>query len=289
MDWDDLRYVLALSRSTTLARAAASLDVTHTTVGRRLRSIEARLGVRLFDRTPDGFVATSAGRDLAEVAEQIEGDVHAVEGRMVGRDTRLTGPLHVSTMDMLFCLFHDGFASFTERYPDIELTVSTTLDRVSLTRREADVVLRLTNSPPEYLVGRKVARLQFAVFAAEALVERIGADAPLGAYPWLGWEDGPGARWLDAWLAENAPGARIVMRLDENARAREHALRAGTGVFFMSCLEAEGMPGVCQISEVVAENAHDVWLLTLRELRSTSRVRAFVDHLQEAIERRLSR
>ncbi|MEN0063233.1 MAG: LysR family transcriptional regulator [Myxococcota bacterium] len=282
MDWDDLRYVLALTRAPTLARAAKELGVTHTTVGRRLRRIASTLGVRLFDRTPEGLVPTVAGRDLSEVAEQIEGDVHAAEGRMLGRDTRLDGPLRVSTMDLFFCNLHDAFASFVERYPEVDLAVDTSLDRVSLTRREADVVLRLTNQPPEYLVGRKVGRMQFAVYAADALVARVGEEAPLEAYPWLGWGEGPAAAWLDRWLETHAPGGEYVLRLDENARARECALRAGTGVGLFACIEGDAWPGVRRISAIFEEHAHDVWLLTLRELRSTTRVRAFMDHMAEA-------
>ncbi|MEO0601492.1 MAG: LysR family transcriptional regulator, partial [Myxococcota bacterium] len=206
MDWDDLRYVLALTRAPTLAGAAQQLGVTHTTVGRRLRAIEAMLGVSLFDRTPEGLVPTGAGRDLADVAEQVESDVLAVEGRVRGRDTRLTGPLRVSTMDLFFCALQPAFAAFSEACPGVELTVDTTLDRVSLARREADVVIRLTNQPPEYLVGRRVGRVQFAVYAADSLVARIGDGAPLEAFPWLGWSDEPAATWLDAWLGRNAPG-----------------------------------------------------------------------------------
>ena len=282
MDWDDLRYVLALTRAPTFTRAAEALGVTHTTVGRRLRSIEATLGVRLFDRTPEGLVPTAAGRDLSEVAEQIEGDVHAAEGRMLGRDSRLDGPLRVSTMDLFFCNLHEAFASFAIRFPEVDLTVDTSLDRVSLTRREADVALRLTNQPPEYLVGRRVGRMQFAVYAAESLIARIGEEAPLEAYPWLGWSDGPVAAWLDRWLKTHAPGAAYVLRLDDNARARAWALRAGTGVHFFPCIEGDALPGVRRISSIIEEHAHDVWLLTLRELRNTTRVRAFMDHMTTA-------
>ncbi len=284
MEWDDLRYVLALTRAPTLASAGADLGVAHTTVGRRLRAAEKALGVRLFDRTPEGLVPTAAGRDLAEVAETIERDLLAAEGRLMGRDEQLTGTLRVSTMDMFFCAFHDAFVTFAKAYPEVDLQVDTTLDRVSLTRREADVVLRLTNAPPEYLVGRRVGRMQFAAYAADRLVEAVGAPEQVGlaAYPWLGWTDGPAATWLDAWLADNAPGAHYVLRIDDNARARQHAIVAGTGVFFLACIEGDALPGVRRISPIIEEHAHDVWLLTLRELRTTARVRAFMDHMAEA-------
>lgn len=291
MDWDDLRYVLALSRGGTLAKAASALAVTHTTVGRRLRAIESRLGVRLFDRTPDGFVCTTAGQELAAVGERMESDVLAVENRVRGRDAKLRGSLRVSTMDMLYCGFSELFGSFVQRYPHVELTVTTPLARVSLTRREADVALRLTNEPPEHLVGRKVGQVQFAVYAAESLVAQVGRGAALGAFPWIGWDERMNNRWFDEWMAVRAPGARVVIRFDDSGRARQRALQDGMGAHFMACFEGDALPGVVRISERLEPFAHDLWLLTLRDLRRTSRVRAFMDHMSEAFaacERRLS-
>ncbi|MCB9594616.1 MAG: LysR family transcriptional regulator [Sandaracinaceae bacterium] len=285
MDWDELRYLLALRRSGTLAKAAKQLGVTHTTVGRKLRAIESRLGVRLFDRTPDGFVATVAGQDLVTVAERVEAEVLAAENRVLGRDAQLQGSLRVSTMDMVYAGFHDLFASFVARYPLVELTVTTPLERVSLTRREADVAIRMTNRPPEHLVGRRIGRVQFAVYAAESLMEAVGPDAKLGDYPWIGWDERMDTRWFDGWLAANAPGARIVMRFDDSARSRELAIRTGLGVHFMACFEGDALPGVVRISEVDEAFSHDLWLLTLDELRSTTRVRALLDHLTEGFER----
>lgn len=282
VDWDDLRFVLALTRRHTLAKTAESLGVTHTTVGRRVRAIEARLGTRLFDRTPDGFLATPAGQDLAATAERVEAEVLAAEGRVLGQNAQLKGALRVSTMDMLYCGFQDLFASFVRRYPNVELTVTTPLDRVSLTRREADVALRLTNQPPEHLVGRRVGRVQFAVYAARSLVEKVGQDAGLGAFPWIGWDERLDNRWFDGWLAQHAPGARIVARFDDSGRAREHAVRGGLGVHFLACFEGDALPGVVRISDVLTEFAHDLWLLTLRDLRTTRRVRAFLDHMSQS-------
>src|SRR5689334_14747142 len=112
MDWDDLRYVLAISRDRTLSRAAVSLGASHTTVGRRVRALELKLGVRLFDQTPDGFMPTAAGQDIAEVAERMEGDMLSLEGRVLGRDARLQGRLRVATMDILFRRYHAAFSSF---------------------------------------------------------------------------------------------------------------------------------------------------------------------------------
>lgn len=283
MQWDDLRYVLALAREGTLSGAASKLTVRHTTVGRRLDEIERTLGVRLFDRTPDGYMPTGAGQDLADVAERMEAEVHAVEGRVLGRDDQLEGALRVSTKDMLFRGYHEVFSSFLARYPGVALTVTTTDDEVSLTRRQADVVLRLTGKPPEHLVGRKVARVDFAVYASKELVARIGKKAPLQAYPWLNWDERLNMRWLDQWLAANAPGARTSLWLDTSTLGLHAAVAAGLGVHFLACMDGDGDPRLQRIGPIEPGFSRDVWLLTLRELRSTRRVRAFMDHVEETL------
>ncbi len=283
VSWDHLRYVLALSRARTLSGAASKLSVRHTTVGRRLDELERSLGVRLFDRTPDGYMPTGAGQDLAEVAERLEAEVLAAEGRVLGRDGELEGALRVSTMDLLFRGYHQVFSSFLARYPSVKLTVSTTDDEVSLTRRQADVVLRLTSNPPEHLVGRKVGRIDFAVYASKKLVARIGKNAAYAAYPWLNWDERLNVSWLDDWLAKNAPGARTVVWLDTSALGLYGAVAAGLGVHFLPCLEADADPTLRRLGPIEPAFSRDVWLLTLRELRSTRRVRAFMDHVETSL------
>ena len=71
-DWNDLRYFLELSRQGKLVRAAARLHVDHTTVSRRITTLEKQLDVRLFDKSPNGYKLTDAGLRLLPLAEQIE-------------------------------------------------------------------------------------------------------------------------------------------------------------------------------------------------------------------------
>lgn len=284
MDWDDLRYVLAIHREKTLSGAAATLGVTRTTVGRRLRDAEARLGVRLFDRSGEGFVATTAGDELAVSALRVEEEIHVTEGRLLGRDAQLRGRLRVSTIDFIFAGFPDVFASFVQRYPAVDVTVGVTNEPVSLIRREADVALRLGNSPGERLVGRRVARLQFEAYAARSLVERVGRNAPLAAFPWLHWDERSDGRWLDSWLAKNAPGAKVSLRSDDYA-VRRRAVSSGIGVHFLPCFDGDADSGLVRLGARLTDEARDLWVLTLPELRSSSRIRAFMEHSHGAFKR----
>lgn len=283
LEWDDLRVVLALHREGTLSAAASALGTTHTTVGRRLRAIEARVGARLFDRTPDGYVATVAGDDVARVAARLEEDVLALEARVLGRDVRLEGELRVATLEMWLRHHHALFASFLERHPSVSLTICASDREVSLVRREADVALRMTGSPPQGLVGRRVGRVEFAVYASRELERRVGEGAPLEAYPWLGWDTRLGMPWLDEWLARHAPRARVVARFDVATSAWRDVVACGLGVHFLPTREGDADPRLVRVSEVASEFGRDLWLLTLPELRTVPRVRAFLDHAAEAL------
>lgn len=285
MDWDDLRYVLAVQRAATLSGAASALGVTRTTVGRRIGDIEAKIAVRLFDRTQDGFVPTAAGLDLAEAALRVEGEILAAEGRLLGRDAALCGRLRVSTVDFVFEHFYEVFSSFMERYPGVELTVRVTNEQVSLLRREADVALRIGNAPAEHLSGRRLGRMQIEAYAARTLVERVGAGAALRDYPWIYPDERSDGRWFDRWLAKNAPGARIAMRTDDYAVTRK-AISAGVGVYFLACFDGGADPDLVSLGARLTEEARDLWVLTLPDLRHNSRIRAFMDHTCEAFEAR---
>ena len=198
MQWDDLRFVLALERARTLSAAARELGVAHTTVSRRLRGLEKSLGVALFERAGDQFEATAAGRDLCRVAARVEEEIFGAERRVMGRDRKLVGKLRVTTFDVVSVGMFPLFAAFRRHYPAVELTLTTDDRALSLHRREADVALRLSREPPPSLVGRRVGKIHFAVYGARALVEAVGDHPPCEAFPWLHWAERLHNRWNGA-------------------------------------------------------------------------------------------
>ncbi len=281
MDWDDLKYALALHRAGSLSGAADALGVVRTTVGRRVRGLEETLGVRLFDQTPDGFVATPAGGEIVEAAARLEEQVLLAKGRVLGRDADLEGVLRVSTLGFVYEGFMDVFTSFMSRYPRVQMTLIVDTRELSLVRREADVVIRLSNTPDDRLVGKRVGTMEFAPYARRELLERCGGvDTPLQRMPWITGDE-RGERWLERWLEAHAPGARPVMRVDDYFALRA-SIRRGVGVSFLPCFEAIDDPELVCVGPRLDAEARGLWALTLPELRTNSRVRAFMDHVYEA-------
>lgn len=276
MDWEHLRYLLAIQREGNLTRAAAALGVTRTTVGRRLQRLETELGLRLFDRTPEGLLATAPALDLVETATQVEALVFAAENKLLSQDTTLRGPLRVSTTDFVHECFAGAIAAFALQHPEVELTLITDDAFASLTRREADVVIRLANKPDAHLLGRRIARLRFALFAAPALVQLHGQDTPLHAWPWVGWDSQGEGVWLDQWLAHHAPGATMALRIS-SFPACLRSVVDGVGVSFLPSRLGQEL-GLHPLGVELGEEARDLWALTLPELAANPRVRAFLDH-----------
>lgn len=279
-NWEHLRTLLAVHREGNLTRAAAVLGVTRTTVGRRLARFEEALGQELFTRDATGLHPSPTAQVLLETAAEIEVKVFQAENTLMAQSTALRGALRVSTTDFVYACFAPVIAAFAAAHPEVELTLITDDAFASLTRREADVVIRLANAPAPHLFGRRVARLRFSLFGAPELVSRLGPNTPLASWPWVGWDTQGEGVWLDHWLGGHAAGARIALRVSAFP-ASLRAIQDGVGVGFLP--ERLGRArGLTPLGVELGEEARDLWALTLPELSESPRVRAFLDHAYAA-------
>lgn len=284
MDWNDLPVLLAISRADSLTQAAELLGVNQTTVTRRLEALESATGSRLVERSKQGVSLTAAGESALAAIEQMEGLALELERSLLGGDARLSGSLRVTTTDTIAVYDAQLFTSFGERYPDVEIQVATGYRQQSLSRREADVALRWSNQPLPHLLGRKLVRVDYALYGAECLVKRVGRRAALKKFPWIAWDPGSGARVTDAWVQKNVPEARVLCRYD-SALAMHAAVSAGAAVAFIPCAYAERLGGLIRLRAVERSFSYDIWSLTHPDLANTARVRAFMSHAAEYFEK----
>ncbi|MEM7159961.1 MAG: LysR family transcriptional regulator [Myxococcota bacterium] len=282
MNSDDLRFVLALHDEGTLVRAAGKLRVSHTTVARRIAALEAELGSTLFTKAAAGQVLTAAGEAVRDVARRVHEELTSLERDVVGRDARLSGTLRVTTIDALVLHNTRELSSFGERYPDVELDVVVDNRMRSLTRREADVAVRFTNAPAEHLVGRKIGRLEFALYGARELIEGQADPADVATYPWLSWSESERTGMAEHFFRQHADAGRPAMRVDSSISLWA-AARAGVGVALLGCLWADRTPGLQRIGGLWPDAGLDLWILTHPDLRRTSRVHAFIEHFGDAM------
>lgn len=287
MQWDDLRFVLAVARAGTMTAAARALGVTHTTVSRRLRAFEQQTGLDVFERTTEGYRPTASGETVIGVAERLEEEILGLARHAAGQDERLSGALRVTTVDVFAMWFGGAISSFIGRYPRVELSLVTDHTLANLTRREADIALRGSNTPPEHLVGRRLGHLDYALYGAGALVERFPPDVPLDKLPWMAWESALGARVTEAWMRTHVPRARVACRVD-CAPVMIDAVSRGVGVQFLPCFAADRVPGLVRLRPVEPGFGVDLWLLTHPDLRQSARVKAFLRHVGAAITQELA-
>ena len=296
LDWDDLRYVLAVARAGSLSGAARALSVMHSTMLRRIDAVEDKLQVRLFERLRNGYVVTEAGEALCRVAEQCEPLIAEAELRIAGGDTRLTGDLHVTTGTVVAqYLLPRPLAKFCTMHPDIDVEVQGTRERLDLSRREADIAIRMSAEVPDYLVGRKLGEIDFRVYAwhdaswlprSRRKQNLIPIDVLLNELPWICFQRGERDRVYDRWMHAVVPDASVTARADHFPTALA-MMRAGIGVALMPEFIAHEVDGLVPLSEPIRELRSPLWILTHPDLRNSARVRAFMqvvgDEMQQLL------
>lgn len=280
IDWDDLRLVLAIARGKGLSGAARSLGLNHATLFRRLNQLEQRVGVRLFERFRTGYAATAAGEKVVALAARIESGVVDVTRELSGQDTRPQGTVRLTTTDALLPLVGRCLPHLRATNPEITVELCIVNMMVNLSRRDADIALRATGSPPPDLFGRKVGRLVYGIYAAKALkTKRID----LASLPWVAPDDTVSHTPSAVWMAKLVPGATVAGRGNSLPSILE-MVRAGIGVGLLPCLLADQQADLIQIGQP-APMALDLWLLTHNDLRNVARVRATMAALGDAIAR----
>lgn len=174
IDWDDVRYFLAVARCGSVRAAAERLDVNHATVLRRVGQLEHRLGVRMFEKLPSGYRMTAAGEEVLGLAEQMEASSNLLQARILGRDQGISGLLRVTMPPTIAThLLMPTFAEFAQTHPAVELALLTSDEVMNLTNREADIALRVVydrDKLPPNLHGLKGPELLSGVYASRDLV-----------------------------------------------------------------------------------------------------------------------
>jgi DNA-binding transcriptional LysR family regulator len=285
--WDDFRTVKAIADASGLSGAAASLGMDHSTLYRRLGQIEAAVGTRLFERRRSGYVPTQAGEEMAALAGRLAEEITGFTRKLAGREPTPSGELRVATNDTLLVhLLTPLFARFRARYPEIRLEIAVGNPPLNLSRRDADVAIRVTASPPETLVGRRVARIAWALYGRAAdfpTPERPPLEA-LVERDWVAPGDDLASLPSSLFLRRRVDPKRVVYRVSSVLGLAE-AVEAGLGIGHLPCFIAGVRPALVRLAPPDPGFAADLWLLTHADLRHSPRVRVFLDMLAEDIAR----
>ncbi len=281
IDWDDCRVALALQRAGTVRGAALALGVNHATVSRRLAALNEGLGARLFERADGIYRPTDAGQMLIASAIRMEEAVHGAERSVAGLDSRLGGRVTLSLPDAVAqYLLIDALGDFETAFPDIDLLVLTSHEFVNLDRREADVVVRITNTPPDHLVGRRLFKYVRSCYAAPRYLANQDPVGNPAAMRWIGW---PEDSDMPDWVRQTGyPTTPVGLRI-ENMLLRHAAACAGRGLILDACFMADPEPGLVRLPNARPHPDRDIWVLVHPDLKEVARVRMLARHLTTAL------
>ncbi len=278
-EWDDYRFALALQRSGSIRGAAQALGVNHATVSRRLAALNARLGAPAFQRVEGAYRPTHQGTYLVDAALRMEESVYAAERETMGLERAMSGRLTLSLPDAVAQhLLIDELGEFSAAYPGIQLILRTSNSFVDLDHREADVVVRVSNDPPDHLVGRRLFKYARCYYCTPKYLADHDHDSH--RMRWLGW---PGDSDRPDWVRESLyPEILIGLRI-EDLLVRHAAALAGRGLIFESCFLADPDPRLVRIPGSSPMPDRDIWVLTHPDLKNTRRVSTLLRHLVKAI------
>jgi DNA-binding transcriptional LysR family regulator len=286
--WDDVRFFLAVARAGSLSGAARTLGVGHVTVGRRIALLEQQLGVTLLNRTPDGFVTTSAGEAIVSQCTAMESAAMDLERTVAGRDTLLRGAVRVTTTDALaYQLVAPAIAALRETHPELRVDLITGVRLLDIARREADLALRFTRPSASDLVCRKLGEVAFSLYASKHYLASKGVPKQgrgLADFDLITFTNAAATATSPFLRGESLEGARIALRCD-NPFIQLRAAASKGGIAEAACFLGDAAPDLVRVWPDKAPARRAVWLILHQAMRRAARIRAVSSAIAEAFRR----
>ncbi len=282
MDWNLFKVFLAIARSGSLSAAAKALKVNHSTVFRRLNTLEQAIGGRLFERINHHYTLTQMGRETLELAQSIEDSFATIERHIVGKDFQPQGVVKITApYNIAYRYLPSYILDFNQHYPDIHIEVLVSNDAINMNDRQADIAVRATSSPPEHLVGRHVRTIGWSVVGSKAYQEKYGypkSKETLKAHQCIGASGHMSGLAAFLWLEKHFPHT-IVARSNELV-TMSYLAESGLGLAVLP--DDQLRPGIEKLFEIEAAGKSDLWLLTHPDLRHVERIKLVMHHLASA-------
>jgi DNA-binding transcriptional LysR family regulator len=287
LDWNDLRYFLAVADQGSTLAAAKALRVSQTTVARRIFALEEALGVTLFDKRQAGYVLTPAGDGLIDRARQVEvaTEGFAEASAALARDT--SGMVRITTQEIFAnTLLGPILKELHDRHPEILIEIDTQQDLLDLGAGEADIALRSTaGEAPAGTVGRSLCIDDWTLYCSRDYADRHGVPRTrkdLLGHAIIGGGGGKLWRHYEAWLKSLGLEGQVAMH-HATSTGLLSAVRSGFGIAVLPCIVADAEPDLVRCLPPRADHHREMWLLTHERVRHTPRVRLVIDFMYERL------
>ncbi len=285
-NWDHLRYFLALADCGTLSAAGRQLDVSHTTVLRRVKAFELSLQTRLFEHTTSGYQLTESGTELMVQATSLKNSLDAVARNIGSADHELVGDVLIATTDSLaFILMPPLIKQLTDLYPDLSLKVHMGIHMSNVQNREADIAIRACKEPPDELIGRRIGSVVFSACVSREYAEMHGlrdfpADTAKHKFIMLD-ENFTGVPFHDWMSSRVSPDASIV-EVNNFLLAKAMCV-AGLGITVLPSYMLEDADHLLELRTQTPIDQNSLWIVSHSDLRDTARMRLVRQFLFDAL------
>lgn len=273
MNWDDVRFLVVLGRERSFAGGARQLKVDQTTVARRLKVLEQELGVSLFEKVSGNWVPTEAGRAVLAQAERIEQEMNALVRMAETGNVLVSGVVRITAVDTIVGTYLlPALPKLYERHPDLRIEFVTSDHNLSLTRREADLALRLARPQDGNLLIRKLTSCAFSVY--------LNPLRCLNNHDWVAYDHDLAHLPESRWLASQYPHAHVKLR-SNNLQVLMDAVRMGIGQAVLPDFIAEHDVALKKLHHNLPTLSRDLWLLVHPEMRHVPRIDAVYEWITE--------
>lgn len=289
LDWNDLRYFLAVARDGSTLAAARALRVSQTTVARRIAALEEALGVHLFEKRQAGYSLTPEGQSLIGRAEQVEAALNGFAGAAAAQSREVSGVVKITTEEVYaITVLTPLLIELREIHPDIVIELDTSQAVRDLGAGEADISLRSTKADFQQaagLVGRRICVDDWALYCSRGYAARHGVPTnreELLNHAFIG--GGGGNLWIhyQAWLQALGLEGQVAMH-NATSGGLLSGVRSGFGIAVLPCIVGGSDPDLIQCLPPAEGHERTLWLFTHERVRHTPRVRAVVDFLYDRL------
>jgi DNA-binding transcriptional LysR family regulator len=290
-NWDEVRTAYQVARRGTVSGAAEALGVHHATVIRHVDALEARLGLKLFQRHARGYTPTEAGEDLLRVAQATEDQFAQLLARIKGSGQAVSGELVVTSLTPLGPQLTPLLATFQAQHPEVTIRFLIGERLFRLEYGEAHVAIRAGAKPehPDCVVQALSVR-EYGMYAARSYVAAHGTperEADYAAHRFVGPDSEDHGAPSSRWMAAHVPRDRVTWRSDDTA-VLEAAVRAGVGIGLINAGRAREDAELIELAAPRPEWSAPLWLVTHVDLHRTTKVQALVQFLKEHVPEELA-
>lgn len=289
LNWDDLKFFLEVARTRKASSAAKRLNVDYTTVSRRINSLEQALGTLLFEKSrTNGFVLTAEGQRLLTYAEAIESTLHMACEQVSGSGVALSGHVRMGCTEGFGSFFiTPQLSHFVDTWPAISVDILPLPHFISLSKREADIVIALERPEHGPYVCCKLCDYRLRLYATRDYLERhapIRQISDLAEHPFISYVDDLAFSSELLYLNNLLPNASAHLR-STSVIAQYVAAQQGRGLAILPCFLAAQDPGLVAVLPDQVEITRQFWMYCREDLRKLKRITLLWDYIRDVTER----